>query len=68
LWYYLIQPPSITDGSLGVEDRDGDTLPDVKIGLSDSCFFYVNYEGEIIDRQLGSACQGDSALVRIDEK
>lgn len=68
LWYYLVLPETTIVGTLGVEDWNGDKRPDIKIGLSDSCFFYVDYSGEIIGHVRGSGCKDESELLRLDAK
>lgn len=66
LWYYLVEPSGIGIRDVDVEDRNNDERPEVKVGLSDSCFFYINYSGEIVARQYGSNCSGESKLVLLD--
>ena len=68
IWYFLVTPIETHISSLRAEDRNGDGLPEVAIGLSDSCFFYLNYAGEIVGTSVGSRCEGTSRLIRLDEK
>ncbi len=63
LWYRYLTPGSSSDASriMGLSVT-GDREKLILLKLNDSCFFYLNYAGEVVDRFYGDACKGETEL------
>jgi len=61
-WYFIIQPKEVADSKVIIEDIDKNGIDDIHLGLSDSCSFYININGEIIQEAMGTVCKGNSSL------
>lgn len=63
LWYGYITPPSSRYKSEIVEVIvAGDDEKEIRVKLRDTCYFYLNYAGEIVGRFEGDDCTGEAEL------
>ncbi len=63
LWYYYITPDGRQEKT--VVDKImfmGEGEKEIYVKLRDTCFFYLNYAGEIIDKFPGDFCRWETAL------
>ncbi|MFQ5641914.1 MAG: FG-GAP repeat domain-containing protein [bacterium] len=64
VWYRYVTPPSAVNPAgaiLGVR-ISGEREKEIHVKMKDSCFFYLNYNGEIVDRFSGDDCKGETEL------
>jgi len=63
VWYYYI---TTTANFRLAEIADvtflGEKSKEIHVKLRDTCFFYLNYQGEITDRFMGDHCTGETEL------
>jgi hypothetical protein len=64
LWYRYLIPPSIEYDKSRIEDVTfkGETEKLIYVKIQDTCFFYLNYAGEIVDTYQGDCCEGVTDL------
>jgi len=64
LWYRYLIPPSIEYDKSRIEDVTfkGETEKLIYVKIQDTCFFYLNYAGEIVDTFQGEYCEGVTEL------
>jgi hypothetical protein len=69
LWYRYLIPPSIEYDKSRIEDVTfkGDTEKLIYVKIQDTCFFYLNYEGEIVDTFQGEYCEGVTELLMVEK-
>ena len=48
MWYFIFGQDS-SELDIGIEDRNGDGLNDVRISTRDGKFYYIDYNGEVIE-------------------
>ncbi|MFQ5674930.1 MAG: FG-GAP repeat domain-containing protein, partial [bacterium] len=63
VWYRYITPGWRSEASLitGL-DVIGKPEKRILVKLNDTCFFYLNYAGEIVDRFYGDLCKGETKM------
>ncbi len=66
LWYRYVAPPSSNVNS-AIEDVTflGEREKEVHVKLGDTCFFYLNYAGEIVGQFDGDQCLWETSLHRV---
>lgn len=62
IWYGYAAPASVSIREVGFEDTDGNGVLEVHVSLSDHCSYYLDYEGNIVRRGMGTGCTDDSDL------
>ncbi|MBC8184129.1 VCBS repeat-containing protein [candidate division KSB1 bacterium] len=69
LWYRYLTPPPIEYDKGQIEEVTfkGDTDKLIYVKIKDTCFFYLNYEGEIVDTFQGECCEGVTELLMVEK-
>ena len=69
LWYRYLTPPPIEYDKGQIEEVTfkGDTEKLLYVKIKDTCFFYLNYEGEIVDTFQGECCEGVTELLMVEK-
>lgn len=63
IWYFYLTPPSSSDAShISGLSVSGESDKLILVKLKDTCFFYLNYTGEIVDRFYGDNCHGEAEM------
>ena len=62
VWYLCAMSSEVTINGIDFEDINGDGTEDIHLMLSDTCSYYVGYDGEIIGRGAGSGCRNATEL------
>jgi hypothetical protein len=63
VWYCYVTPPSSNENSKIMDVTFmGEDEKLIYVKLKDSCFFYLNYSGDIVDTFEGDHCRGETQL------
>ena len=62
LWYAYVTPDGPSIGGVRFIDIDGEGVAEFHIDLSDACSWYLDKQGNVVSRGIGSACRGESQL------
>lgn len=63
VWYrYITTPGDIERSEIADVTFLGEKKKEIHVKLKDTCFFYLNYNGEIIDHFSGDHCVGETEL------
>lgn len=68
IWYGYITPtaPHNCSRIMGITFA-GDKQKEIRIKLADTCFFYLNYNGEVIGTYQGDHCEGETAFYLVEK-
>ncbi len=63
VWYRYLTPGSSSDASrIMAISVSSDRNKPILVELGDSCFFYLNYQGEVLERFEGDSCKGETKM------